>query len=105
MIRHFGTGRLSQGSQEKEDVNPMEGLGNLADAMLILAVGIMLALIMHWNVDITTTELNQKQEISDVEQSTSDKVVAGDGMEEMGMVYKDPKTGKMYMVVDEGKDK
>ena len=33
-------------------VNPMEGLGNLADAMLVLAVGIMLALILNWKLDV-----------------------------------------------------
>ena len=31
--------------EEDPGVNPMDGLGNLADAMLVLAVGIMLALI------------------------------------------------------------
>ena len=33
-------------------VNPMDSISNLADAMLVLAVGIMLALIINWNVDI-----------------------------------------------------
>ena len=27
----------------------------MSDAMLILAVGIMLALIIHWNVDVSTS--------------------------------------------------
>ncbi len=40
----------SQG--EEDSVNPMDGLANLADVMLILAVGIMLALVINWNVDI-----------------------------------------------------
>ena len=35
-------------------VNPMDSIGNLADAMLVLAVGIMLALIINWNVDISS---------------------------------------------------
>ena len=38
-----------------EDVNPMNYLSNLSDVMLILAVGIMLALVVHWNVDITAS--------------------------------------------------
>ena len=33
----------------------MNYLSNLSDAMLVLAVGIMLALIVHWNVDISTS--------------------------------------------------
>ncbi|MCD8332161.1 MAG: DUF2149 domain-containing protein [Oscillospiraceae bacterium] len=50
--------RIDSGSSPaafQEDVNPMDGVGNLADAMLVLAVGIMLALVVAWNVDITTS--------------------------------------------------
>ena len=39
--------------REESEVNPMDGVANLSDAMLILAVGIMLALILNWNVDIS----------------------------------------------------
>ena len=38
-----------------EDVNPMNYLSNLSDVMLILAVEPMLALVVHWNVDITAS--------------------------------------------------
>ena len=38
-----------------ESVDPMQYLSNLSDAMLVLAVGMMLALIVHWNVDISTS--------------------------------------------------
>lgn len=37
-----------------ESVDPMNYVSNLSDAMLVLAVGMMLALIVHWNVDIST---------------------------------------------------
>ena len=36
-----------------EDVNPMNYLSNLSDVMLILAVGIMLALVVHWWIRTT----------------------------------------------------
>ena len=39
--------------RQEAEVNPMDGVANLADAMLVLAVGIMLALILNWNVDIS----------------------------------------------------
>lgn len=35
-----------------KEVNPMEGVANLADVMLVLAVGMMLAPVVAWNVDI-----------------------------------------------------
>ena len=37
-----------------ESVDPMNYVSNLSDAMLVLAVGMVLALIVHWNVDIST---------------------------------------------------
>lgn len=40
-----------------EEVNPMEGVANLADVMLVLAVGMMLALVVAWNVDIASSNL------------------------------------------------
>ena len=43
-----------------EYVNPMSYISNLSDVMLILAVGIMLALILHWNVEIETKKEAQK---------------------------------------------
>ena len=38
-----------------EEVNPMEDVANLADVMLVLAVGMMLALVVAWNVDIASS--------------------------------------------------
>ena len=40
---------------DEAEANPMDGLANLADAMLVLAVGIMLALILNWQLDISET--------------------------------------------------
>lgn len=40
-----------------KEVNPMEGVANLADVMLVLAVGMMLALVVAWNVDIASSNL------------------------------------------------
>jgi hypothetical protein len=48
MRKRFERGRLNVG----EDINPLDGLINLADVMLVLAWGLMLALIIAWNIDI-----------------------------------------------------
>jgi hypothetical protein len=91
-----------------EDVNPMDGAANLADVMLVLACGLMLALIINWNVDVTpVTEqgdsLTPGVEITESidggsEQSDSDSDAE---LEELGTVYRDPTTGKLYMVENE----
>ena len=102
----------------------MNYLSNLSDAMLVLAVGIMLALIVHWNVDISTSggtmsdsgqsyatdgeggnsaidrdsAVNFSQDELDNMQS-QDKLDSSDtGMEKLGEVYYDAATGQYYIV-------
>ncbi|SHH97887.1 hypothetical protein SAMN02745823_01729 [Sporobacter termitidis DSM 10068] len=109
-LRRFGNGRLNRGEAPAEDVNPLDGLANLADIMLVLACGLMLALIINWNVDIAgaaaTVPVQQGQEVTqDVGGLTQD---GGQDMnddtkyEKMGVVYKDPATGKLYLVTNDG---
>ena len=105
MRRRYGNTRLNVRDEKSEDINPMEGVANLVDAMLVLACGLMLALIINWNVDVgsagTTVELEQDQEVSELSGSGNGQVSEmQSGYEEMGMVYRDPKTGKLYMVSD-----
>jgi len=101
MLRRFGTGRLSADTRSaKEEVNPMEGLSNMSDVMLCLAVGIMMALIMHWNVDITS--VNDVKELKNAENMNNkqvEKVENNSGLQKKGVVYQDPKTHKYYIKV------
>ena len=87
-------------------VNPMDSISNLADAMLVLAVGIMLALIINWNVDISAGKTEQAAsadpaisfEQDDLTESQDDaKTIEGD-LTEMGKVYYDKETGTYYIV-------
>ena len=88
----------------------MGGLANLADAMLVLAVGIMLALVMNWHISISggyTTEVEQgsAQEVdASMFQEAAEAGEAGDASdyEEKGTVYVDKKTGTMYLVESNG---
>ena len=96
-------------SFDKEDVNPMEGVANLSDAMLVLAVGIMLALIMAWKLDLNTISNMQKvetQDLVELEQeaetlSSSDSEDAMNpedfGLHEAGKVYRDDE-GNIYIL-------
>ncbi|MDR1821045.1 MAG: DUF2149 domain-containing protein [Oscillospiraceae bacterium] len=93
----------------EEAANPMDGVANLADVMLCLAVGIMLALVLNWNVDLTY--MNSGEEPPASAQNTplpidgDDITPAGEGdtpleadMKKLGMVYYDEKTGTYYLV-------
>lgn len=102
MSKRFGRGRLNA----EEDINPLDGLANLADIMLVLACGLLLALIINWNIDIggassKATAITQGQEVTGMEglkESSSDKSVDYTHYKKMGIVYQDPDTGKLYMV-------
>lgn len=112
---------------EEEDVNPMNYLSNLSDAMLVLAVGMMLALIVHWNVDISTSggvmsdsgqsyaaegeggtaavsredALSFSQEELAQMETENPEEKDGQGMEKLGEVYFDAETGKYYIIESE----
>ena len=93
--------------------NPMDGVSNMSDAMLVLAVGIMLALVINWKIDIKEVYSGQdKKEVVDT--SNLQEVDANDmlpnnsaSLEDIeskyvrsGSVYTDTVTGKTYIVVD-----
>lgn len=87
-----------------EEVDPTSSLANLSDCMLVLAVGLMIALVAHYNVDMRqSSEVVAGQEVS-----ASDISASGEGGEtteghytELGRVYRDEDTGKWYMVQDD----
>lgn len=110
-MRRRRTGRFGAVSSfDGEDVNPMDGVANLADVMLVFACGLMLALITYWNVDVSGVTgsidpVEQGQEITeDVggfgEQKNDEDSENDTQFEEVGKVYRDPTTGKLYMVTE-----
>ncbi len=108
------TGRFGGADNfSEEDVNPMSGVANLADVMLVFACGLMLALITYWNVDVSGVSgsidpVQQGEEITenidgfgDQENGETDDDAQ---YEEYGVVYRDPVTGKLYMVTDHAEE-
>ena len=106
--------RRMTASADETTVNPMDGLGNLADAMLVLAVGIMLALILNWKVDITAVgtqsseQAEQTEQIDQTEQqiaidendlSDSEEQIDESDMQRIGELYYDEETGTYYAIM------
>ena len=86
-----------------EDFSPMEGVGNMADAMLVFACGLLLALIISWNVDVSETgeikkQPNARYEVENIGDEIEEDAAATEDLKDMGRVYQDPKTGKYYVV-------
>lgn len=101
--------KLSQGEED-----PMAGTSNLVDAMLVIAVGFLIFVVMSWNMqNIVFSDMSQEQkqatmeamkQVSEVDQgqelndTPDSSQSSGQGYTEMGKVYKDPSTGKLIMV-------
>ncbi|MCB8818497.1 DUF2149 domain-containing protein [Desulfosporosinus shakirovi] len=104
MIR---TGSLSgrpRSRLHKEEINPLDGIVNLVDAMLVFACGLMLSIILYWGVDINNkvTDVIDQEDLVEVENKDLQEAVKdgtlGKSFNAKGMVYEDPKTGKMYIL-------
>jgi hypothetical protein len=87
----------------------MDGVSNLADVMLVLACGLMLSLVINWNVDISP-----KDDDARADELIRETVISGGGSVELdadsqyeqigeGVLYRDVATGKTYLVTkDQG---
>ncbi len=90
-------GRLRTNRKPAEDINPMESVANLVDVMLVFACGLIIALIAAWNVDVAKTPYH----VSDIKESQEQEEISPEDLQEMGKVYKDPETGKLYVIEEE----
>ena len=103
MRRRYTSRRRRNRYAEREDIDPMSFVSNLSDVMLILAVGIMLALILHWNVKIETPETEETEQraedtISFSEDDLENNEELPENVERMGDVYYDPVSGTYYII-------
>ena len=64
-------------------IRPTESLINLIDVMLIFACGLMVSIVMLWNLEL-------HENPADYEQNNA--------YQEIGQVYEDPETGKIYII-------
>ena len=101
--------RGKQKRRQRVEEDPMAGTSNLVDAMLVIAVGFLVFVIISWNMTAMidpdqniqemmqqkTAELDQGQQLNETPDTSNS---SGQGYTEMGKVYKDPSTGKLIMV-------
>ena len=105
MVRKQGRRR-----SKRVEEDPMAGTSNLVDAMLVIAVGFLVFVIISWNMQAmidpdhsiqeqmqqkTTTEVDQGQQLNETPDTSNS---SGEGYVEQGKVYKDSKTGNLIMV-------
>ena len=110
MVRDKSKKRFAEGEED-----PMAGTSNLVDAMLVIAVGLLIFVVISWNMQSVVFQDSQQQQqpieenSPDVTEVSEGQVLnetpdtsnsSGQGYMEMGKVYKDPSTGKLIMVED-----
>lgn len=100
MRSKYRSSRFRHGAEEMgEDVNPSAYIVNLADCMLVLACGFMVAMVAHYQVDITAKPIDQEtMEEVDPSEMPEDITSEGSSYIEAGKVYMDPLTGDLYMI-------
>ena len=84
-----------------DDTDPLSSVANISDAMLVFACGLLVALVVAWNVDIaavTEVDITETQQIEDVQSLRDILESGGDAYIQRGTVYQDPRTGKLYML-------
>lgn len=85
------------------DDDPMSGVSNLSDAMLVLALGFLIFAIMALSANpdlISNSPATQDVSTADTfTQNYSDASgIEESGFNEVGKVYEDPNTGELVMV-------
>ena len=87
--------------READDMDPMSSVANIADAMLVFACGLLISIVLAWNLDIsdvTQVEIDQSQQIQDIQDVQDFMESEGSGYTERGTVYQDPNTGQLYLL-------
>ena len=86
------------------DSDPLLGFANLMDVMLVFALGLILALVSQtqefrksFSEQHQGTAVKAGRELTEKPQSLQ-RTGSGDGMESLGQVFRDPKTGKLILV-------
>jgi len=102
-----------QSSQfSEQDSDPLAGFANIMDVMLVFALGLMLALVAQskelqerFSIEPSkkeTIKVTTGAELIDAPETLSSPANAkANGMESLGQVYKDPKTGKLILISGE----
>ena len=93
--------------RDGEDINPMDYISNLSDVMLILAVGIMLSLVIHWEVDLDTKQetdtpssVEREVKTTFTDDDLEDSTTVPEDLQKLGAVYYDAETGTYYITED-----
>lgn len=87
------------------DEEPLGPLANLVDIVLVFVCGLIAALVAlspdlqkRFESKVQPQDIKLGKELIKVPEQLKDEMQAGEGLESLGKVYKDPKTGKLILI-------
>ncbi|HWP97905.1 MAG TPA: DUF2149 domain-containing protein [Syntrophomonadaceae bacterium] len=84
----------------------MESMVNLVDVMLVFICGLLISIIIYWNINMKNLViiLDQKQLVKiDNPKEVTEQMKAVSAYGDVGFAVRDPKTGNLYVM--DNKDK
>lgn len=96
---------LTQSRFDESEEEPLGGLQNLVDIVLVFAAGLIAALAAHYDALPAQSQQQAQQQREVVKGQELPEMPAqagqsGSGYESVGQVYRDPETGKLFLVGD-----
>lgn len=99
---------LIKRAKYREEISPMESMVNLVDVMLVFICGLLISIIIFWNVNVTNLVfiLDQK-ELVKVEnpEVLSGQLKGISASDDIGSAVMDPRTGDIYVIDKKNKKK
>ena len=94
---------LNGGRFQQEDTDPLSGFANIMDVVLVFALGLLIALItqsqeLRQHFSLEPVEVTTGKELLELPDTLSGQGSAAQGMESVGTVYRDAKTGKLILI-------
>ncbi|MEM6415296.1 MAG: hypothetical protein AAF720_11655 [Pseudomonadota bacterium] len=80
---------------EETSISGVGDLPNLADLMLVFAVGLIAALAAAKDGNSVPEPVETSAELPEI---PADAAADGTGLEAVGRVFEDPETGKLYLI-------
>lgn len=93
---------ISRRNAHREEISPMESMVNLVDVMLVFICGLLISIVMYWNLNMDNLMviLDNEQLIQIDNPEELPEQLQGLSPDEngLGTAIMDPKTGDVYVV-------
>jgi hypothetical protein len=92
---------LAQRDRFREEISPMESMVNLVDVMLVFICGLLISIIIYWNLNMSNLVviIDHKQLVKiDNPKKVTEEMQGASPSGNVGTAVMDPKTGDLYVV-------